>query len=110
MRGGIYVLDRNVGLCDNSAVVPAARVTPQMTTNEWIYVKVHPGAGKNVLVSMGRGRFEAWVKTKPIAGEANGALVELLASTFEIPRTCVRLVKGRSGRHKVFRVFTPTRD
>ena len=31
----------------------------------WISVKVHPNAGKDVLVGVGPGRFEAWVKAKP---------------------------------------------
>ena len=71
-----------------------------------IAVKVHPSAGKDVLVSLGPGRFEAWIKAKPIEGRANEAVMNLLAYTLEIPLERLRLVKGRSGRHKVFRVLT----
>ena len=71
-----------------------------------IYVKVHPSAGKEVLVSVGPGRFEAWVKAKPIDGRANEAVASLVARTFKIPASHVLLVKGRSGLRKVFRILT----
>ena len=71
----------------------------------WISVKVHPCAGKDVLVSIAPGRFEAWVRAKPMEGRANEAVVELLARTLRIPRSHLRLMKGRSGRQKVFRIL-----
>ncbi len=72
---------------------------------QWISVKVHPNAGKEMLVSSGGGRFEAWVKAKPIAGNANEVVISLLARSLQVPATRVRLIKGRSGRHKVFKVI-----
>ena len=69
-----------------------------------LYVKVHPNAGKDVLVSTGPGRFEAWIKAKPVEGRANEAVSALIARTFKIPLAQVRLTKGWSGRHKVFRI------
>ena len=71
----------------------------------WMTVKVHPNAGKDVLVNVGPGRFEAWVKAKPMDGQANAAVIRLLARALEVPQTSVRLTKGRSGRHKVFRII-----
>ena len=70
-----------------------------------VSVKVHPHAGKDVLVSLGPGRFEAWVKAKPVDGQANEAIITLLAAHLQLPRAWVRLVKGRGGRHKLFRVL-----
>ena len=72
---------------------------------EWFSVKVHPGAGKAVLVSMGAGRFEAWVRAKPIDGRANEAVAVLLAQHLRISPQRLRLIKGHSGRRKVFRIF-----
>ena len=69
-----------------------------------LYVKVHPNAGKDVLVSIGPGRCEAWIKAKPVEGRANEAVAALIARTLAVPVSRVRLVKGRSGRHKVFRI------
>ena len=70
-----------------------------------LYVKVHPNAGKDVLVSVGPGRCEAWIKSKPVEGRANEAVAALIARTLAVPVSRVRLVKGHSGRHKVFRII-----
>ena len=69
-------------------------------------VKVHPNAGKDVLIQLGPGRFEAWVKVKPMEGRANEAITNLLARTLQIPPTQLRLVKGAHRRHKVFAVLS----
>ena len=71
---------------------------------QWLTVKVRPGAGKDVLVSVGPGRFEAWVKAKPLEGRANEAVMDLLARTLRIPRERLKLVKGWSARQKVVRI------
>ena len=71
-----------------------------------LYVKVHPHAGKDVLVSTGPGRFEAWIKAKPVEGRANEAVLALIARALQIPSGQIRLTKGRSGRHKVFRIVS----
>lgn len=70
----------------------------------WLSVKVHPRAGKEILLNLGPGRFEAWVKGQPIGGHANDAVIGLLARMLQIPRERLHLVKGRSGRHKLFKV------
>ena len=73
--------------------------------DRWLHVKVHPNAGKDILVSLGQDRLEAWVRSKPMDGRANDAVVELLARSLQIPRERLCLIKGRSGRHKVFKVI-----
>ena len=72
---------------------------------QYLYITVHPHAGKDVLVSVGPGRFEAWVKAKPVGGQANEAVASLLSRDLQLPPRGVRLVKGRSSRRKVFRVL-----
>ena len=73
--------------------------------DEWIHVKVHPNAKKEALVQVGRARFEAWVKAKPISGMANPAVAKLVAKGLSVSVDQVRLVKGRGSRHKVFRLI-----
>jgi len=70
-----------------------------------LVVKVHPNAGKDVLIGQGPGRFEAWVKAKPMQGDANDAVERLLAHGLGITRGQLKLVKGRGGRLKIFRVI-----
>ena len=72
----------------------------------WIHVTVHPNARKNVLVSVGPGRFEAWVKAKPMEGRANQDVVNLLVRNLQVSEQSVRLVKGHHGRQKVFRILS----
>lgn len=71
----------------------------------YLSVTVHPKAGKNVLVQTAPGRFEAWVKAKPVEGAANEAVAELLRRTLQIPAGRLRLIKGAHKRHKVFQVI-----
>ena len=72
---------------------------------QWLSVTVHPSASKEALISTGPGRFEAWVKAKPLGGGANNAVAGLLARGLRVPTAAIRLVKGYSGRHKVFKVI-----
>ena len=71
----------------------------------WLQVKVHPNAGKNVLVQLGPGRFEAWVNAKPVEGRANEAVAALLARGLGVPANHMRLIKGHGSRVKVFRII-----
>jgi uncharacterized protein YggU (UPF0235/DUF167 family) len=72
---------------------------------DYLSVKVHPSAGKELLVRLAPGRYEAWVRAKPMAGRASEAVTDLLARGLQISRDRLRLVKGRAGRHKVFRIL-----
>ena len=71
----------------------------------WMYVNVHPKAAKNVLVSMGHDRFEAWVKATPVDGQANKAVMELLGRYLGLAPERLKLVKGGASRHKIFKVY-----
>ena len=71
---------------------------------QYLSITVHPNAGKDVLVSLGEGRFEAWVKAKPVGGRANEALVALLARNLRVPPRGIQLIKGHGGRRKVFKI------
>lgn len=73
---------------------------------QYLYITVHPNAGKDVLVSLGAGRFQAWVKAKPVEGRANEAVAGLLARDLRVAPRCIQLVKGRSGRRKVFKILS----
>lgn len=71
----------------------------------WITVTVHPNARKELLLGLGPDRFEAWVRAKPVQGNANEAVARLLAQTLAIRLAQLRLVRGATGRHKVFRIL-----
>ena len=71
---------------------------------EWLRVTVHTNAGKDVLVAIGPGRLEAWVKAKPVDGRANHALIALLARSLDLPAGAIHLVRGARTRQKLFKV------
>lgn len=69
-----------------------------------IKAKVSPNAAKDEIIKESKDSFSISVKAKPVQGMANRAVVELLASYFKIPDSCVRLVKGFKERNKVFEI------
>ena len=73
--------------------------------DQYLTVKVHPNAGKDILISLRPGRFEAWVRAKPMEGRANEAVATLLARALRIPASSIRLMKGGMTRNKVFRII-----
>ena len=65
-----------------------------------VTVRVHPGASREALVAREDGVLEAWLRSPPVEGRANRALLELLAERLRVPRTALRLARGASGRTK----------
>lgn len=71
----------------------------------FLYVKVHPNAGKDILVAIAPDRAEAWVKAKPVNGQANDAVARLVARSLGVAPSSVRLVKGAMAPRKVFQIL-----
>ncbi len=72
-----------------------------MTVNR-LTVQVHPSASRDACVARGGGRFEIWVRAKPVEGRATDAVRAQLAHALGIVPSRLRLVGGvprlRSGR------------
>jgi len=70
----------------------------------WLRVRAAPGARRPGIA----GRYgEGWkvrVAQPPEDARANAAVVALLASTLELPRSAVSVVSGRSARDKIVAV------
>ncbi len=79
-------------------------------SNTRLRLRVSPGAPRSEIV----GRYgEAWkirVDSVPESGNANRAVVDLLAATFEIPRSRITIVGGRASRDKTVVVEGLTSD
>lgn len=69
-----------------------------------ISVKVTPRASRNELTPLPDGSFAAKVTAPPTDGEANRAVIRLLADYLDIAPSRIRLVSGASSRQKVFEV------
>ena len=69
-----------------------------------VTVRAQPGAARDRVV----GKLgEAWklaVAAPPVDGKANQALIKALAAWLDVPRSDVALLRGETGRTKVFEV------
>lgn len=54
------------------------------------------------------GRIKIAVTAPPVDGEANAAVIELVAKTFGVPRSAVEVIAGASSRRKTIRVTGAT--
>lgn len=69
-----------------------------------IEVRVIPRASRNELVRNEEGIYIARVTAAPIKGEANRAVIRLLAEHFCIAPSRIRLLSGSTARRKRFRL------
>lgn len=63
-------------------------------------VRVTPGA-RVVALEIAGGRLLARVRAKPTDGEANAAVLELLAKALDCPPTRLTLLRGAASREKL---------
>lgn len=69
-----------------------------------IALRVTPKASRNAIVRE-EGQIRVYVTTVPEAGKANAAVVKLLAKALGVPKSRLELVRGQTGRDKLFRVL-----
>ncbi len=68
-----------------------------------IAVRVTPKASRNRVVAE-EGGLRVYVTVVPEGGKANAAVQKLLAKALGVAKTRIVLVRGATGREKVFRV------
>lgn len=71
-----------------------------MTTD--VAVRVHPKARRNH-VEWSENGLKIWVTAPPDSGQANSAVVEILAKRLRCPKSSVEIVRGHTSRDKVVR-------
>ena len=54
-------------------------------------------------------RLKVRIAAAPVEGAANAHLLRFLAAEFGVAPSRVTLVRGRSGREKIVRIFAPTK-
>lgn len=72
-----------------------------MTTD--VAVRVHPKARRNH-VEWGENGLKIWVTAPPDSGQANTAVMDLLAKRLRCPKSSVEIVRGHTSRDKVVRL------
>ncbi len=85
--------------------VAAARSALAAGESVTLSVRAHPGAAKTRFRSvMADGTWKIDLAAAPEDGKANEELVTFLSETLSVPRACVEIVVGQTGRKKVVRV------
>lgn len=72
-------------------------------------VLVQPRASRAKVGPVHDGRLKVSVTSPPVDGEANAAVIELLAKTLGVARGAVTVVAGTTSRRKTVRVAGVTR-
>ena len=67
-------------------------------------VLVQPRASRAKLGPLHDGRLKVAVTSPPVDGEANAAVIELIAKTLGVARGAVEVVAGTSSRRKTIKV------
>jgi len=67
-------------------------------------VRVQPRARRNEVMEQQDGSLRVRVTAAPEAGEANRAVIALLAEAFDVAPSRVELVRGATSRDKLFRI------
>lgn len=63
-------------------------------------VLVKPGSSQEKIVKTGEFELMVYLRAKAHDGEANTALVKLLAKFFDVPKTSIQITHGLKSRHK----------
>ena len=63
-------------------------------------VTVKPGSSQEKIVVTSANELTVYLRAKPHGGEANTALIKLLAKYFRIPKTSIRITHGQKSRIK----------
>jgi uncharacterized protein len=72
-------------------------------------VLVQPRASRAKLGPVHDNRLKVAVTSPPVDGEANAAVIELLAKSLGVPKGAVEVIAGMTSRRKTVRVSGATR-
>lgn len=82
---------------------PAAAILALTDDAGRLPVKVTPGA-RSEGVSIAEERLLIKVRAQPADGKANDAVLKLLAKALQIPTSRLRMLRGATGREKLFEI------
>ena len=68
-------------------------------------IKLQPRASKNEITDAHGAELRIKVTAPPVDAAANEALLRLLADTLDCPRSKVELIRGKTSRQKVVKIY-----
>ena len=66
-----------------------------------IYVKVLPRSSRNSVEQIAEGEYKVKLTAPPVDGEANSMLVKVLAEHFDVSKSAIAIVGGKSAKTKI---------
>lgn len=69
-----------------------------------VYVKVSPRSSKNEVVKVSDGEYKVKLTAPPVDGQANAALIEILAKFFKVAKSRIKIVGGKTAKIKIIDV------
>ncbi|UCC15717.1 MAG: YggU family protein [Gammaproteobacteria bacterium] len=72
-------------------------------------LRIQPRASRDDFAGIVGDRMKIRIRSSPVDGAANEALIKFLASRFGVNRSSVRLVSGHRNRNKVVEIESPGR-
>ncbi len=66
-----------------------------------VELRAQPRARRTALELGAAGTLKAWVTAPAEDGRANGAIVDLLAAAWRLPKSTIEVTRGATGRDKV---------
>lgn len=63
-------------------------------------ITVKPNSSQEKIVKTGDDELTVYLRAKPHDGEANKALIKLLAKHFDVPKTSIKIIRGTNSRVK----------
>ncbi|MDH4030166.1 MAG: DUF167 family protein [Chromatiales bacterium] len=72
-------------------------------------LRIQPRSSRDDFAGVVGDRMKVRVRSSPVDGAANEALIKFLASRFRVTRSSVRLVSGHRSRNKVVEIDSPRR-
>ena len=67
-------------------------------------VTVKPNSKKGPLVIADGANLTVYLCEKPVDGEANSALIKILAKHFHVPKTSITIQRGGKSRQKIINI------
>jgi len=74
---------------------------PVPERNIRLSVKVQPNARQQEIQKINEGEYKVHVLSPPSEGKANKEVIDVIASYFHLPRSRVKIIRGRKSRKKI---------
>jgi len=67
----------------------------------YVEIKVKTGCSENSMEEIKTGHYKVRVKALPVKGEANKAVIKVVAAFFNIPKSSVKILRGQRTSRKL---------